>query len=120
MKFESDLDEENGKMRIHPRVPLALLALFLGSPLAFAQNPMQGPEPEQQATPDRPSAHHRMWQEQTGRREQWEAGEHGWGRGHRMGMHGRNREQSFMLARLVSNPAIRERLGITPEQAAKI
>jgi Spy/CpxP family protein refolding chaperone len=107
-------------MRIQPKVASALLALFLSSPLAFAQDPMQGLEPGQQAGPDDPAAHHRMWHGRMGEREQWEAGEHGWGRGCRMGMRGLGGERSFMLARLMGDPAIRERLGITPEQAAKV
>jgi Spy/CpxP family protein refolding chaperone len=36
-----------------------------------------------------------------------------------MHRHGLDQRQ-FMLARLVSNPSVRERLGITPEQAQKI
>ncbi len=36
-------------------------------------------------------------------------------------MHRRGRDRrQFMLARLVSNPSFRERVGITPEQATKI
>jgi Spy/CpxP family protein refolding chaperone len=38
-----------------------------------------------------------------------------WGHARRMRMH-----RQFMLARLVRNPSVRTRLGITPEQALKI
>jgi hypothetical protein len=48
-------------------------------------------------------------------------GEARWDHGRRMGMHRRGRGQrQFRLVRLVSNPALRERLGISPEQAQKI
>jgi Spy/CpxP family protein refolding chaperone len=111
-------------MRIQPTVALALLALLLGSPLAFAQDSMQTPDHDQLGGSDGPSSHRRMGGEQRGNREQWGGGESGWGReggrGGGMGRHGRGRERDFMLARFVSNPEIRERLGVTPEQAAKI
>ena len=42
-----------------------------------------------------------------------------WGQCHRMGMRCQEHHQ-FMLARMVSNPSFRERLGVTPEQAQKI
>ena len=113
-------------MRIQPTAALALLALLLGTPAAFAQDPSQGPDdPAPRGMPDGPSRHH-MGGGERGEGHDWGGGERGWGReggrgwGHGRGMRGRGGERSFMLARLVSNPEIREKLGVTPEQAAKI
>ena len=51
----------------------------------------------------------------------WASGPGGWGTGGGMGMrrHGRG-GPAFMLLGLVNNPMMRQRVGITPEQAAKI
>ena len=112
-------------MRIQPTAALALLALLLGTPAAFAQDPSQGPDPDRQDRSDGPG-HHRMGGGERGKGGEGGGGERGWGReggrgwGHGRGMRGRGGERSFMLARLVSNPEIREKLGVTPEQAAKI
>jgi Spy/CpxP family protein refolding chaperone len=87
-----------------------VLALLLGLPLAFGQNTAPGTKPEQPQWKGQPPAQGRT-----------EGREMQWGHGRRMGMHREGwGEQEFMLARLVSNPTLRERLGITPEQASKI
>ena len=107
-------------MRIHPTAALALLALLLGSTVAFApavkaQDRGPGDDPDQMGRPDRPWQGHRgggEWGKGGERRDRERGGR---------GMHGRGRgEREFMLARLVSDPEIREKLGVTAEQAAKI
>lgn len=111
-------------MHIQSKIALALLSLAMVLPVAHAQAQDQddpagaGPGIEQQGRPDGPSG---RWQGRGG--DGWRSGrgKGGWGDGERMGMRGRRRQgREFMLARLVNDPAIRERLGITPEQAAKI
>jgi Spy/CpxP family protein refolding chaperone len=115
-------------MRIQPTAALALLALVLATPAAFAQDPAQGPDdPAPRGMPDGPSRHH-MGGGERGEGHDWGGGERGWGRegdrgegwGRGRGMRGRGGDRGFMLARLVSNPEIREKLGVTAEQAAKI
>ena len=45
----------------------------------------------------------------------------GFGRGRGMGMRGRGMEgREMMLGRLLSNPEIRDKIGVTADQAAKI
>jgi len=106
-------------MRIPHRVLIAILALAVVLPLSLAaQNAPTAPAPPTQKKPTE-MTHHVHHQQAMGKppgREQ------GWGGGRHMGMHRRHRRggQQFMLARLVSNPALRERLGISPEQALKI
>ena len=107
-------------MRIHPTAALALLALLLGSTVAFApavkaQDRGPGDAPDQMGRPDGPR------QGRRGGGEWGKGGERGERERGGRGMHGRERgEREFMLARLVSNPEIREKLGVTAEQAAKI
>ncbi|MGO8719916.1 MAG: Spy/CpxP family protein refolding chaperone [Acidobacteriaceae bacterium] len=106
-------------MRIHSKVALALVTLAVSLPLAFGQNDAPAPAPpppaQLQAGPNQPFRHHGM--HPMHRPGTWDRGGMQWGRGNRGGMH---RHHEFMLARLVNNPTIRERIGITPEQAAKI
>lgn len=106
-------------MRIYQKLALASLTLSLAIPLAFAQNatPQAPPPPsaangqfQQNAMPgpmNRSMARNR-WARQ--RRFQRAA--------RQRGMHRRNRR--FMLARMVKNPAFRQQLGISDEQAQKI
>ena len=65
--------------------------------------------------------HDRMYRPPRGGRGQWGAMEKRWGQNRWSGMHRRGwGHRQFMLARLVSDPSFRERLGITPEQVLKI
>jgi len=101
-------------MRIHSKVAVAFLALVIGLPLVFAQS-TPVPRPEQPDGKDGPAMHDRMHPGPRG------SGEERRGHGCRMGMHRRGwGEREFGLAKLVSNPSLRERLGISPEQAQKI
>ncbi len=117
-------------MKIHSKAAIALLALIISAPMVLAQDPSQDPAQGQQGPPpDASGAGRPMWQGrvpmgqdgQNGQNGRWGQGNDNWGRGGEMGMrgHGQGRP-GFMLARLVNNPDIREQLGITPEQAAKI
>jgi len=110
-------------MRIHPKIAIAFLAAILAAPLVFAQDPAPAAPPfapdQQAAPPHGPNAHYMIWRD---RGDQQEQREHSFGM-HRegFGKHGGEMGQHlFMLSRLVENPEFRERLGITPEQAAKI
>ena len=113
---------------IRYKFPVVILASALAVPSMFAQGPP--PDAGQGGGPHAgPGAHRQMGPGGPGdgpggwrRGEDGERGEHGWrrGRGFR-GMHGHRRERGeFGLARLVQNPELREKLGITSEQAAKI
>jgi Spy/CpxP family protein refolding chaperone len=94
-------------MRIHSKLAFGTLSLFLALPLAFAQNAaQQNPPPPPSAAMNGQFRQHPM---PMARRARW---------GHERGMRRHNRQ--FMLARLVRNPAFRERLGISAEQAQKI
>ena len=105
-------------MRIHSKVALALVSLAVSLPLAFGQNgaPASAPPPspsQSQAGPNQQFRHHGMHQQSMNRPGPWDRGDMRWGGG----MH---RHHEFMLARLANNPAFRERIGMTPEQAQKI
>lgn len=106
-------------MKIHSKAAIAILALIISAPMVLAQDP----------PPDAPGAGRPMWQGrvpnghdgQDGQNGRWGQGNGNWGRGGEMEMRGHDHMRpGFMLARLVNNPDIREQLGITPEQAAKI
>ncbi len=103
-------------MRIHSNLPVALLALALTSPLAFGQN--AAPPPAQSPSGPATQMHHPMHPRKMDRA-RWDhrgPGPGGWGP-----MHSRmRRHHQFMLARLVSRPGFRDRIGITPDQAQKI
>jgi Spy/CpxP family protein refolding chaperone len=109
-------------MRIHSKVALALVTLAVSLPLAFGQNDAPAPAPppppaQSQAAPNQQFQHHGMHRQPMHRPGAWDRGGMQWGRGNQGRMH---RHREFMLARLVNNPTIRERIGITPEQAQKI
>jgi hypothetical protein len=107
-------------MRVHSKVTVAFLALIVGLPLVFAQD-TPVPKPEQPDGKNWSAMHDRMHQAPMGKRGQWGPGETRWSHGRRMGMHRQGwGQRQFRLARLVSNPSLRERLGIAPEQALKI
>ncbi|MGC1781621.1 MAG: periplasmic heavy metal sensor [Acidobacteriaceae bacterium] len=96
-------------MRIHSKIALGTLPLFLALPLAFAQNAaQQGPPPPPAAMSGQFRQHPMPM-----------AGRARWGHDHGMRWRGRHNRQ-FMLARLVQNPSFRQRFGISAEQAQKI
>jgi len=126
-------------MKLGSKLGLAVLAGALAMPLAFAQGPTPAPGTDDQGGAQgngpggAPPQGRRMgpggpggqggpggWRGQGGGQD----GKRGWGGGggHRRGMRGRGRGRGgeFSLARLVQNPAMREKLGITAEQADKI
>ena len=107
-------------MRIHSKVALALVSLAVSLPLAFGQNaaPASAPPPspsQSQAGPNHQFRHRGL--HQMNRPGSWDRGDMRWGYGDWGRMHGHH---EFMLARLANNPAFRERIGMTPEQAQKI
>jgi Spy/CpxP family protein refolding chaperone len=108
------------EMRIHSKVALALVTFAVSLPLAFGQSDAPAPTPppaQAQAGPNQQFQHHDMRRQQMDRPGPWNRGRMQWSRGNRARMH---RHREFMLARLVNNPTIRERIGVTPEQAQKI
>jgi len=116
-------------MKTHSKALIALLALIISAPLALAQGPAQDPSQDQQGPPPAaPGAGRPMWQGrggmgqdgQDGQDGRWGQGNRPWGHGGGMGMDGGHGRMGFMLVRLVNNPDVREQLGITPDQAAKI
>ncbi len=115
-------------MKIHSKAVIAILAVVLSAPFALAQDPQQGPGPEQMGPPDPQGGGPQfIWRQRfVGQGDEdgnvrWGGGNRGWGRGGGMGMDGRGQgRRGFMLAKLVNNPDIRQKLGITDEQAAKI
>jgi Spy/CpxP family protein refolding chaperone len=94
-------------MRIQSKFALALLSLALVLPEAHAQRQEQNDPPGPPSAFDRGPGHNGR-EGRDGRSDM-----RGRGEGHRG-------DREFRLARLVTNPEIRERLGVTPEQAAKI
>jgi Spy/CpxP family protein refolding chaperone len=127
------------KMRFSSKAALATLALVIGSTLAVARTPQQGqpPDPSQDQA-DRHDRDRRGGMGDDGRmgrgmsmRPDGERGPRGggeWGRGGpmgmrggRMGMRGRGApREGGGLARLLSNPEIRQQIGVSADQAAKI
>lgn len=99
-------------MRIRSKAALAVLAMAIASFPNFAQTPRQGPPPDQSQGPDGFGQRGAMRQMRPDeRRGQWgRMGMGGWG----MGRHG------FGRAGFLNNEAIRQRLGITSAQLAKI
>ncbi len=114
-------------MQTRSRLALSLLAGTLALPSVFAQNPPAGSGPSGPGPGDGPSSPHRMGPGQQRGPEGWKRGdgERGGGRFHGMrghhGMRGGHRGRGeFAFARLADDPAAREKLGITEEQASKI
>jgi Spy/CpxP family protein refolding chaperone len=112
-------------MPFQSKIALALLSLLMALPAARAQaqdqNGSAGPGPGMgQQRPPRGHDDAGKWH---ARSDDWRGGPErgGWRDGRGMGMrsHGRRRGE-FVLARIVNDPGLRERLGITPDQAAKI
>jgi Spy/CpxP family protein refolding chaperone len=110
-------------MSIRRTLPLALLAGALAIPALYAQSPGSD---ESQRTPDTAPAPNRYMGPGGPNGGRFDAdgwgGQRGWGNhGGFRGMRGWHRGMGdMMLARIAQNPEMRERLGITPEQATKI
>jgi Spy/CpxP family protein refolding chaperone len=115
-------------MEIQTKAGLAFLALALSCAPLMAQGDPQDQPYEQQGGPDSMGAGGPMepgGPMQPGGpgdgRGGWGSRQEGFGRGERMGGRGfGGRRGEFGLARLLNNPEIREKVGITAEQAAKI
>lgn len=103
-------------MKIHSKAAIALLALIISAPLVLAQDPGQG----QQGPPDGSGGGRPTWMQRGPMSHDGDDDQDvRWGHGGGMEMRGHGRP-GFMLARLVNNPDIREKLGITDDQAAKM
>jgi Spy/CpxP family protein refolding chaperone len=109
-------------MDIRSKSALAVLALALTCSPILAQDDPPGPPAEQQANPDGfgPRGHMRQMGPMD-RQGGWDGMRGGWGQGGRMGMRGPGGERGeFGLSRILSDPDIREKLGVTTEQVAKM
>jgi len=109
-------------MEIYSKAALAVLAVALSSAPILAQGDPQDPPPEQQGPRQGLGQHGQMRpggpSEERG---EWGRGQEDFRGGERMGRRGFGRERGeFGLARILKDPAIREKLGITAEQAGAI
>jgi len=109
-------------MEIYSKAVLAVLAVALSSAPMLAQDDTQDSPPEQQMAREDFGPRGPM---QPGgpdvEQGQWGQRHDGFGGGDHMGMRGFGRARGeFGLARLLNNPAIREKLGITAEQAGAL
>jgi Spy/CpxP family protein refolding chaperone len=106
-------------MDIRSKSALAVLALALICSPILAQDDPPGPPAEQQTHPDGfgPRGHMRSMGPMERR-----GGGGGWGQGDRMEMRGPGRggAREFGLSRVLNDPDIREKVGVTTEQVAKI
>lgn len=106
-------------MRIHSKLALALVTFAVSLPLAFGQSAAPSAAPAPLQSPAAPGGqqfrHHPMHSQHMDRRGPWNPAGGERDHGDWRGMH-----RQFLLARLVHDPSMRERLGITPEQAQKI
>lgn len=119
-------------MLAHSKAALIALALVLGCSTVSAQGDPPGPPADSPGAPGAmgPGGDMRRggrgqdggdWERQNGGGEWGRHGHDGFGRGDGMGMRGKGmRGQEFGLGRLLNDPAIREQLGVTADQAAKI
>ena len=107
-------------MQIRSKLALSLLAGTLALPSLFAQNPPTGSGPAGSGPGDGPPSQHRMGPGQKRGPDDWQRGEGERGDGRFHGMRGGHRGRGeFAIARLAEDPAAREKLGITAEQAPK-
>lgn len=104
-------------MLMRSKLSIGLLAGALVIPSLYAQGP--GPDGGQGGSDNGPRAQRRMG---PGEHEDNWRGPGGWrhGGGHGMRGHHRGRRGEFGLARIAANPELREKLGLTAEQVAKI
>jgi Spy/CpxP family protein refolding chaperone len=116
-------------MRTHSRTALIALALVLSCSAVFAQGDPPGPPPDgpgamgPRGDMQRGDRGHGRddWGRENGGHDRGRSEQQGFGRGRGMGMRGRGmRAREFGLGKLLSDPAIREQLGVTADQAAKI
>jgi len=109
-------------MEIYSKAALGMLALALSCLPILAQGEPKDPPAEHQGGRDGFGPRGPMWDERPGEEGgRWGHGHGGFGRGERMGMCGFDKgPREFGLARLLKDPAIREKAGITAEQAATI
>jgi len=120
-------------MHIYSKTAVAALAMAVVSFPGFAGTPQQGPPPDKSQGPGRMGPGGPMaWQMQPGGPQgQWGGmgmrgrgmrGRGMRGRGMRgRGMHGRGMgRREFGLGRLLNDPNVRQQLGVTADQAAKI
>ena len=106
-------------MEMHSKAALAVLALALSCSPLLAQNDAQDPPSGQQGARDGFSPRGPMGPGNGQGR--WEQERDGFGRGNQMARRGfGRRRREFALARLLNDPAIRQQVGITAEQAATI
>lgn len=110
-------------MRLRLKVALATLALMIGYSLAIARTPQQSSSADQfQARPDGFGAGdpvHRRGPDEPRRGRRDFGGR--WGQREWRGMGDRGAgPREFGLSRLLSNPNVRQQLGVTADQAAKI
>lgn len=103
-------------MRTGSKLTLGILSGVLAIPALFAQGP--GPDGGQPGPDGLPGMHRRMG---PGGQDGERRGEYGRRGGDSRGMGGHHRGHGeFSLARIAANPEMREKLGITAEQAAKV
>lgn len=119
-------------MRPHSKAALIALALVLSCSAVFAQGDPPGPPPDGPGAPGAMGPRGDMqrggrspdrgdWGRENDGQDRGRGEHDGFGRGRGMGMRGRGmRAREFGLGRLLSDPAIREQLGVTADQAAKI
>jgi len=109
-------------MEIYSKAALAVLAVALSSAPVLAQGDPEDPPPEQQMGGERMGSRGPMQPGGPGAAQgQWGHRREGFGGGERMGRRGFGRERGeFGLIRLLNEPAIREKLGITAEQVGAI
>lgn len=120
-------------MRLERKASVAILALMLGSSVAIARGPRQGPPQDQDRAgrPDGggqggPDGGMRMRMGPDGREGRGEREEHGERRGRAermgmgMGMGMRGGPGEFRLGRLLNDQEVRQQIGVSAEQAAKI
>jgi Spy/CpxP family protein refolding chaperone len=109
-------------MEMYSKAALAVLAVALCSVPALAQDDAEDPAPDQQMAREGFGPSGPMQPGGPGaERGQWGQRQEGFGGGEHMGMRGFGRGRGeFGLARLLNDPAIREKLGITAEQVGAI
>jgi len=110
-------------MEIYSKAALAVLAVALSyGPAALAQDDPQDSPPDQQMAWERSGPSGPMQPGAPGEeRGQWGHRQDGFSGGDRIGRRGFGRERGdFGLARLLNDPAIREKVGITAEQVGAI
>ena len=107
-------------MHLQSKIAVATLALVIGYSLASARTPQQSPSPDHFQGPDgRGGPPEHMGPDGSPGRQSEREGR--WGHGGWRDMRGRGAGmREFGLARLLENPDVRQQLGVTADQAAKI